>query len=177
VEINSDVPYDSIVLEATWRLWNEGHRYYLSGGTDVHDVWNHESGRIRTFAHVDGPLTPVSYAEAVKNGHAYVSYGPLIEPAVMFGSELKVKPGVPFPLAFGLRSATGLKQVRLIGAGTVKFTQAFTDEPREARVEFQPTATGDTWFSLEVEDVVGLKAYSNPIWIDAIELPRFPARP
>ncbi len=37
-------------------LWNEGHRYYLSGGTDVHDVWNHESGRIRTFAHVAGPL-------------------------------------------------------------------------------------------------------------------------
>ena len=84
------------MLGAIWLLWNEGHRYYLSGGTDVHDVWNHESGRIRTFGHVDGPLTPVTYAEAVKNGHAYVSYGPLIEPAVMFGSDLKVKPGVPF---------------------------------------------------------------------------------
>jgi hypothetical protein len=44
-EINSDVPYDPIVLEAVWRLWNAGHRYYLSGGTDVH-VWNRESGRI-----------------------------------------------------------------------------------------------------------------------------------
>ncbi len=141
-EINSDVPYDTAVLGAIWLLWNEGHRYYLAGGTDVHDVWNHESGRIRTFGHVDGPLTPVSYAEAVKNGHAYVSYGPLIEPAVMFGSELKVKPGVPFPLAFSLRSATGLKQVKLIGAGTVAFTQVFTGEPREARVEFKPTATG-----------------------------------
>ena len=79
-EINSDVPYDTIVLQAIWRLGNEGHRYYLSGGTDVHDVWNHESGRIRTFGRVDGPLTPVRYAEAVKNGHAYVTYGPLIEP-------------------------------------------------------------------------------------------------
>ena len=53
-EINSDVPYDTAVLGAIWLLWNEGHRYYLSGGTDVHDVWNHESGRIRTFGHVDG---------------------------------------------------------------------------------------------------------------------------
>ena len=176
-EINSDVPYDTAVLGAIWLLWNDGHRYYLSGGTDVHDVWNHESGRIRTFGHVDGPLTPITYAEAVKNGHAYVSYGPLIEPAVMFGSELKVKPGAPFPLAFGLRSATGLKQVKLIGAGTVAFTQAFSDGPREARVEFKPTATGHTWYSLEVEDVAGLKAYSNPIWIDAVELPRFPTRP
>ena len=115
---------------------------------------------------VDGPLTPVSYAEAVKNGHAYVSYGPLIEPAVMFGSELKVKPGVPFPLAFSLRSVTGLRQVKLIGAGTVAFTQVFNDAPREARVEFKPTATGHTWYSLEVEDVAGLKAYSNPIWVE-----------
>jgi len=176
-EINSDVPYDMAVLGALWLLWNDGHRYYLSGGTDVHDVWNHESGRIRTFAHVDGPLTPATYAEAVKNGHAYVSYGPLIDPAVLFGSELKVKPGVPFPLAFGLRSATGLKQVKLIGSGTVAFTQVFSDGPREARVEFKPTATGHTWYALEVEDVAGLKAYSNPIWIDAVELPQFPARP
>ena len=176
-EMNADVPYDTEVMQASALLWNAGHRYYLSGGTDVHDVWNHESGRIRTFAHVDGPLTPASYAEAVKNGHAYVTYGPLIEPAVMFGSELKVKPGAPFPLAFGLRSATGLKQVKLIGAGGVAFTQAFSDGPREARVEFKPTATGHTWYSLEVEDIAGLKAYSNPIWIDAVELPRFPGRP
>jgi hypothetical protein len=176
-EINSDVPYDTAVLGAIWLLWNEGHRYYLSGGTDVHDVWNHESGRIRTFGHVEGPLTPVAYAEAVKNGHAYVSYSPLIEPAVMFGSDLKVQPGAPFPLAFGLRSATGLKQVRLIGAGTVAFTQVFNDGPREARVEFKPTAAGHTWFSLEVEDVAGQKAFSNPIWVDAVELPKFPTRP
>jgi hypothetical protein len=177
LEVNADVPYDTIVLEAIWRLWNAGHRYYLSGGTDVHDVWNHESGRIRTFGHVDGPLTPASYAEAVKNGHAYVTYGPLIEPSVMFGSELKVKPGTPFPLTFGLRSVTGLKQVKLIGAGTVAFTQVFSDGPREARVEFKPTASGHTWYSLEVEDNAGLRAYSNPIWIDVVELPRFPARP
>jgi len=177
LEINSDVPYDTEVMQALGLFWNAGHRYYLSGGTDVHDVWNHESGRIRTFAHVAGPLTPASYAEAVKNGHAYVTYGPLIEPAVMFGNELKVKPGVPFPLAFGLRSTTGLKQVKLIGGGTVAFTQAFSDGPRVARVEFKPTATGHTWYSLEVEDVAGLKAYSNPIWVDAVELPQFPARP
>jgi hypothetical protein len=176
-EINSDVPYDSEVMQAMGLFWNAGHRYYLSGGTDVHDVWNHESGRIRTFAHVAGPLTPASYAEAVKNGNAYVTYGPLIEPAVMFGDELKVKPGVAFPLAFGLQSATGLKQVKLIGGGTVAFTQAFSDSPRAARVEFKPTATGHTWYSLEVEDVAGLKAYSNPIWVDAVELPAFAARP
>ena len=53
------------------------------------------------------------------------------------------------------------------GAGTVAFAQVFSDGPREARVEFKPTASRHTWYSLEVEDVAGLKAYSNPIWIAA----------
>ena len=37
----ADVPYDAPVMAALWQAWNAGHRYYLSGGTDVHDVWNH----------------------------------------------------------------------------------------------------------------------------------------
>ena len=176
-EINADVPYDTEVMQAIRLFWNARHRYYLAGGTDVHDVWNHESGRIRTYARVTGSLTPTAYAEAVKNGHAYVTYGPLIEPDVLFGSELKVRPGTPFPLAFTLRSVSGLKQVKLVGAGAVVFTQDFSDGPHEARVEFRPAATGQTWYALEVEDVAGLKAYSNPIWIDAVELPPLPARP
>jgi hypothetical protein len=170
-ELNADVPYDAAVLQAIWQLWNTGHRYYLSGGTDVHDVWNHESGRIRTYAQVVGALTPVSYAQAVKNGHAYVTYGPLIQPSVPFGSELKVAPGQSFALAFTLQSVTGLRQARLIGAGAAVATQIFADGPREARIEFPLTARDRTWYSIEVEDTAGNKAYSNPVWIDPVTLP------
>jgi hypothetical protein len=170
-ELNADVPYDAAVLQAIWQLWNAGHRYYLSGGTDVHDVWNHESGRIRTYAHVAGPLTPASYAQAVKNGHAYVTYGPLMQPSVPFGSELKVTPGQSFALSFTLQSATGLRQARLIGAGATVATRTFADGPREARVEFPLTAQGRTWYSIEVEDTAGNHAYSNPVWIDPVMLP------
>jgi hypothetical protein len=171
VELNSDVPYDAAVLQAFWQLWNAGHRYYLSGGSDVHDVWNHESGRIRTYAQVAGPLTPSSYAQAVKGGHAYVTYGPLIQPAVPFGSDLKVVPGQPFSLGFTLQSATGLRQARLIGAGVEVATRAFADGPHEARVEFPLAAQARTWYSIEVEDTAGNKAYSNPVWIDPVTLP------
>lgn len=172
LEINAAMPDDdSKVLNELWRLWNEGHRYYLSGGTDVHDVWNFESGQMRTFAHLAGALTAESYAEAVNAGHAYVSSGPLIVPGVLFGSELKVAPSSRFVLPFTLRSVAGLRRVALIGAGTVVHAEEFADAPREARVEFERIADGTRWYSIEVEDAAGHKAYSNPIWIDATDLP------
>ena len=171
LEINAERPGDDDkVLRALWSFWNSGHRYYLSGGTDVHDVWNFESGRTRTFAHVEGLLTARTFAEAVKAGHAYVSSGPLIFPAVMFGSELRVKPGASFTLAFGLKSVAGLKQAALIGAGAVVATRTFRDAPRDVSVEFMLTADRAGWYAIEVEDTSGRKAYSNPIWIDVVEL-------
>jgi Carboxypeptidase regulatory-like domain len=171
LEINADRPDDDDkVLRTLWDFWNSGHRYHLSGGTDVHDVWNFESGRTRTFAHVEGLLTPRTFADAVRAGHAYVSSGPLIFPAVMFGSELKVKRGASFALAFELKSVAGLKQAELVGAGTLVTTRSFRNAPREAGVEFTLTADRDTWYALDVEDTSGGKAYSNPIWIDVVEL-------
>jgi hypothetical protein len=172
LEINAERPGDDDkVRRASWSLWNSGHRYYLGAGTDVHDVWNFESGRTRTFAHVEGVLTPRDFAEAVKAGHAYVSSGPLIFPKVMFGSELKVKPDAGFTLAFDLKSVAGLKRAALIGAGTVVGTRSFGNAPREASVEFTLTAGGADWYAIEVEDTSGRKAYSNPVWIDVVELP------
>jgi hypothetical protein len=171
-EINADESGDNVkVLRALWDFWNSGHHYYLTAGTDVHDVWNHESGRVRLFAHVDGVPTPRTFADAVKAGHAYASYGPLIFPSVMFGSELKVKPGASFTLAFALKSVAGLKQVTLIGNGTVAATKTFADAPREADADFPLTAVRRAWYSLEVADAAGHKAYSDPIWIDVVDDP------
>jgi hypothetical protein len=169
LEINAARPEDDgKVLAELWRHWNEGRRYYLSGGTDVHDVWSDGSGRLRTYAHVAGDLTPQAYAEAVKAGRAYVSYGPLIVPGAEFGSELKVKPGSRFELPFTLRSVAGLRRVALIGGGAIVDSREFADAPREAEVEFERMADGTRWFSIEVEDSAGRKAYSNPVWIDVI---------
>ncbi len=172
LEINADVSsYNEKVVHALWDFWNAGHRYYLSGGTDVHDVWNQESGRVRTFAHLDGEPTAQSFAAAVKGGRAYVTYGPLIMPSVMFGSVLKLKPDEHFVLAFKLQSVSGLKQATLIGAGSVVATQTFAGAPRESALEFPVTAGQASWYSLEVEDQSGRKAYTNPIWIDCVTYP------
>jgi hypothetical protein len=176
LEINAERPqYDRTVMRALWGFWNGGHAYYLSSGSDVHDVWNYVSGRVRTYAHVEGALTARTYAEAVKAGHAYVSYGPLIFPSVMFGSELKVTARAGFTLSFSLKSVAGLKQCVLIGSGNVVAARPFTGQPREADVAFELAADRDSWYAVEVEDAAGDTAYSNPIWVDAVEFPGVPA--
>lgn len=170
LEINAATLFDDgKVLKALWDFWNEGKPYYLAGGTDTHDVWNEESGRERTFAHLRDPLSAEAFARAVKAGHAYVSAGPLVFPSVMFGERLKVKAGEAFNLSFDLKSVTGLKSAQLIGGGAVVETRTFDGAPQEAKAEFALKGGGAGWYALTVEDREGRKAYTNPIWVDAAQ--------
>jgi hypothetical protein len=172
IEINAGAPDDDMkVLQTLWNFWNAGHRYYLSAGTDTHDVWRDESGAVRAFAHIDGAVTATAFAHALKEGHGYVTFGPLIFPSVMFGEELKVKPGEPFALGFDLQSVVGLKQAELIGGGVVLKTETFANAPHEVHVDFPLTTRSATWYALIVADSQGRKAYTDPIWVDAVERP------
>jgi hypothetical protein len=174
IEINASAPDDDMkVLQTLWNFWNARHRYYLSGGTDTHDVWRDESGAVRTFAHIDGAVTAAAFAQALKEGHGYVTSGPLIFPSVMFGDELKVKPAEPFALGFDLQSVAGLKQAELIGGGMVLKTETFASAPHEVHVDFPLTTGSATWYALIVSDSQGRKAYTDPIWVDVVE-PRIP---
>ncbi|MDB6083966.1 MAG: hypothetical protein JWN43_1847 [Gammaproteobacteria bacterium] len=173
LEINDSAPDDDDkVVRALWEFWNAGHRYYLTAGTDTHDVWKSESGHVRAFAHVDGPVSGRAFTEALREGHGYVTRGPLVFPSVMFGEERRVKSGEPFDLTFDLESVGGLKRVALIGAGAEVAGQSFASAPQEARIDFPLTTRRSTWYSLMAEDVQGHKAYTDPIWIDVVSYPK-----
>ena len=173
LEINAKNPeHDQKVLGQLWRFWNAGHRYYLTAGSDTHDVWNDVSGAARMFAHLDGAPTAAGFAHALKDGHAYASLGPLIFPSVMFGDTLKLTPGAPFTLGFDLKSVTGLRKVELIGDGTVVKTESFAaPAATEVHVDFSLLAGAAHWYALRVEDSQGAKAYTNPIWVDTLKSP------
>jgi hypothetical protein len=172
IEVNAGAPADDEkVLRTLWNFWNAGHHYYLAAGTDTHDVWHDESGAVRTFVHVDGAVTAKAFAQGLKAGHAYVTYGPLVFPSVMFGDEMKVRPGESFTLGFDLKAVAGLRQVELIEAGTVLKSQSFDATAREVHVGFPLTTERRTWYSLIVEDGQGHKAYTDPIWVDAVSSP------
>ena len=164
IEINSAQPNDDPkVLARIWSYWNQRKHYYLSAGSDTHDVWNEESGRVRAYAHLDGPPDSQSFVEALKAGHAYVTYGPLIFPQSMFGDQAGA-PGETLALSFELASVAGLKQVQLVSNASVQRTQSFPDAPRETHVDFSVPAQPSDWYALIVEDQRGRKAYSDPIW-------------
>jgi Carboxypeptidase regulatory-like domain len=169
VEINSSAASDDEkVLQRLWQFWNAGQRYYLSAGSDTHDVWNEESGRVRTFAHPDDPLSVPAFVAALKAGHAYVTYGPLVFPSVMFGTQLTAAPDAPVALGFDLAAVAGLRQAQLIGGSAVRDTRVFPEAPRTAHVDFvTPPPRTSAWYALIVEDRAGRKAYTNPIWVTA----------
>ena len=166
VEINAAAPTDDAkVLESLWNDWNAGHRHYLAAGTDAHDVWHEESGKVRTFAHIDGAVTAAAFAQALKEGHGYVSFGPLIFPSVIFGDELRVRSGAAFTLSFELQSVPGLKHFELIESGAVSRAKDLPTAPQQSRVDFTLSTRRDAWYSLTVEDIQGHRAYSDPIWV------------
>ena len=168
LEINAAAPDDDErVVHRLWDYWNEGKRYYLAGGTDTHDVWNEQSGRVRTFARPEGPLTAASFAQALRAGHAYVSQGPLIFPSIPFGSEVMAGPAHPATLSVDLQSVVGLKDVRLVSQGVVTETRAIERGAREAHLDFLLAADHSAWYALIVADMQGHYAYSDPIWVNS----------
>ena len=172
IEINAaDMADDGKALAKLAAFWNQGDRYYLTAGTDTHDVWNTLSGGVRVFAHLDGPLTPATFAAALKAGHAYVTYGPLIFPDQMFGNDLKVRPATPFSLGFDLKAVDGLRSVSLVGKDGVVTTKDLTAAGRETHVAFTVSTPASTWYALNVEDQGGHHAYTNPIWVDVATWP------
>ena len=174
LEINASAPEDDEkVLHALWDFWNAGHHYYLAGGTDTHDVWNFESGEVRTFTHIDGAVSAAAFAESLRAGHAYVTRGPLVFPSVMFGEQRRVRPGESFNLGFDLKAVDGLRSAQLIGAGVVLADRSFAG-PQETHVDFPLSTQHSTWYSLIVADTRGRKAYTDPIWIDAVAAPSMP---
>ena len=167
IEINGSVPGDDLkVLARIWSLWNTGRRYYLSAGSDTHDVWNEVSGRARSYAHADGRLDARSFVEALKSGHSYVTYGPLIFPAVMFGTELRYERTPPATLGFDLASVAGVREAQLVSGGAIVSRRTFPAAPRTTHVDFAVPPQHGAWYALNVADRSGRKAYTNPIWVE-----------
>lgn len=165
---------DAAVFARAGQLWSQGQRIYLAGGSDAHDAWNDETGAARAYVHVPGGVSTDGYVANLGAGHAYVTRGPLIAPAVLFGSQLRLAPGQERVLSFELTAANGLVRARLVGPDGEIAAEAFDGAPTSAVAEFAVTAdaagSDSGWVALTVEDAAGKIAYSNPIWIAPLRL-------
>jgi hypothetical protein len=94
-----------------------------------------------------------------------VRYGPIIYPATMFGTEIHALPGESAVLAFELGSVAGLKKVELIGDGQARETRTFERAPVTTHLDFTVHPEHLHWYALVVEDQLGRRAYTDPIWV------------
>ena len=166
IEINSEVDYKKAVEKAR-QLWSEGLPYYYTAGSDTHDVWNETSGHNRMFVYTANKPDAKAFAQAMKNGHSYASFGPIIYPKnVMFGDTLKLVNNQTQSIHFDLISVNGLSSVKLIGNDGLISEQTLSGD--KVSVVFDvPKKSG--WLSLVVEDTKANKAFSNPIWLKMVD--------
>ena len=166
IEINSEVDYNKAIEKAR-AFWSKGLPYYYTAGSDTHDVWNETTGHNRMFVYTGGKPSAKGFAQAMKNGRAYVSFGPLIYPQnVMFGDTLKLAEKSSKKISFELLSVNGLKSVQLIGNNGVITELTLNGEQKLVSFDV-PHKNG--WVSLVVEDEKENKAFSNPIWLTKVE--------
>ncbi|WP_334020264.1 CehA/McbA family metallohydrolase [Alteromonas sp. S015] len=182
LEINAVVPNEP-TLNKAYALWSEGLPYYLTAGSDTHDVLNETSGLNRMFAHTVDKPSAKSYADALKSGKAYVSFGPIMYPQnFMFGDTLKLAQRHSQSIALDVAAVNGLKNIKLIGS---TFIDEKSETPEGASIIEQRDLTGkhktvtfslpmmSGWVAIELEDMKGRKAYSNPIWLKMVEENQF----
>ena len=166
LEINgAQTDKDDKVLASAWRYWNEGRRYYLTAGSDTHDVWNGVSGDARVYVHVDGALTVDSFLDGLKRGHAFVSHGPLVFPDHMYGETVTLEAGQSATLGFDLDAVNGLKRATLIKGGRPIDVVNYAAGQTAARFTAPVNGSTPGWFALTVEDAKGMTAYTDPIWV------------
>jgi hypothetical protein len=166
IELNSEVDYKKAIEKAR-QLWSEGLPYYYTAGSDTHDVWNETSGHNRMFVYTASKPDAKAFAQAMKSGRSYASFGPVIYPKnVMFGDTLKLATNHHQSIHFDLLSVNGLKSVQLISNDGVISEQALLGEKTSVVFDV-PQKSG--WVSLVVEDSKGQKAFSNPIWIKIVD--------
>ncbi len=170
IEINSEVDYQKAVEKAR-AFWNEGLPYYYTAGSDTHDVWNETTGHNRMFVYTGSQPDAAAFAQAMKNGRSYASFGPVIYPQnVMFGDTVKLAVGQPQTLNFKLLAVNGLASVKLIGNEGLISEQTLTGEQSDVSFTL-PMRSG--WVALVVEDSEKNKAWSNPVWLKTVEVAQF----
>lgn len=167
--------YEKKTLDRVYKLWNEqigqaDKKYYLTGGTDTHDVWSTlYSGIIRSFVKVDGELTEAKFLDELMKGHAYVSMGPIVDTDKMFAETYNVKSGEAFNINIKAQSVNGIKKVYVMSEGNKVAEKEFDGTNIEELFQFDLVPTKNTWYNFIIEDTTGKTAVTNPVWVNVTE--------
>ncbi|MDH3711986.1 MAG: CehA/McbA family metallohydrolase, partial [Cyclobacteriaceae bacterium] len=170
-----------------YAAWNNGLKVAACGGEDaISDL--HRSNQIgshRTYVNTlsDG-LDMRAWFEGLKNGHAFVSNGPLIDFQVggnIPGETVKLPPGGGrVEITFEVQSIVPLDKVTLIFNGEVVKDYALKSDRKHLEVTINRKVTESGWFHLRAEGAVNerfpldaqyAQAFTNPVWVEVGDQP------
>ncbi len=165
---------DNKTLMKLWEFWNKGQRYYLTAGSDVHDVWSTPYvGYPRVYAYIPTKPTPEALAYAEKYGHTFITYGPLVFMNPLPGKTIPVSVNdTSIKLKLDLWAVDGLSKIVIVSRGQKVYEKTFTETPIHTQLEVElpvnkilPPNTSISWVSVMAWDTDGDIAITNPIWV------------
>ncbi|MCW7753152.1 hypothetical protein OOT00_04035 [Desulfobotulus sp. H1] len=161
------------ILEDTMHLWNgyteeKNRAYYFAGGSGSSDPAL--VGEMRTYARVEGAVSPAGFMEALGRGRSYVSTGPLFFTSrIHFGDLCIVKTGEDLVLDLDAFAVGGLAKVEMYtegkGMGDPLDRRILHGSVRRETLSFTVKPDKSTWYSFMAWDMMGRVAISNPVWV------------
>ena len=164
-----------------YALWNNGIRMAACGGEDaINDLhWSKQIGSYRTFVctFYKGLNMP-AWFNGLKQGHAFVSNGPLIDFTVddhIPGETIKLSKGGHVEIAVEINSIVPLEKILLIFNGEVVEETLLTGDRRHFEYKKTLQIQESGWFHLRAEgesedrfplDAAYAQAFTNPVWIE-----------
>jgi len=163
-----------------YAAWNNGLRVALVGGEDsISNLHNTAIvGSVRTYVKIPGgKLSMHGWLQAMKNGHAFMSNGPLVELEVegqIPGQTVDLFSGDDVTIKVEATSLTPLEKAELVFNGEVIADMPLSADRLSVSFErdFQPTHSG--WYHVRVNGTNGeafpmgigyVQAVTNPVWI------------
>ena len=163
-----------------YAAWNNGLGVALVGGEDSLSNLHNTAivGSVRTYVKIPGgKLAMHGWRQAMKNGHAFMSNGPLGELEVegqIPGQTVDLSSGDDVTIKVEATSLTPLEKAELVFNGEVIADMPLSADRLSVSFErdFQPTHSG--WYHVRVNGANGeafpmgigyVQAVTNPVWI------------
>lgn len=164
-----------------YAAWSNGLKPALVGGEDSISSLHTTPlvGSVRTYVYIpDDELTMRGWLDGMKNGHAFMSNGPLVEFDVggrIPGETVSISEGQDVVASLEVTSITPLERAEIVFNGEVIASIPFTGDRKSLSFErsFRPNESG--WYHVRVNgaegesfplDITWVQAATNPVWVE-----------
>jgi len=166
---------DAETIRQLFRFWNEGRGYVATAASDDHD-WNDDVrsvdrryGTPRTYVHADDEPSAEAILTSLKQGHAFLTYGPML----YLRSSRGAMPGDAVQASDALTLRARVESVKSLDGLRAEW---IADGERVAQSNLQGTSqqlvssidpSGASWALIQLVDESGrVRAMTNPIWVE-----------